>query len=440
MIGLNVKKVATTRGGEYAGPCPKCGGSDRFRCWPDDKGGHGSYWCRQCGIGGDTVQLLVDYVGYSYPEAFKATGRERPQDFRVGTWKPKKTQTEKPFEPKSYETPGEAWREKATAFISSAHDTLLGCDSVLKYLHGRGLDLEAVKRFRLGYFPGEKGKACMYRPRSAWGLPRVKKKNGRDKMLWIPRGIVIPSFQNGVTDRIRIRRPKPDLQARKDVKYYIVPGSGMAPMLIDPGQKALVVVESELDGMLVSRHTEKIAGVVALGSASAKPGACAFPYLQKTLRILVALDFDQAGIKAWQWWGGQFRNARQWPVPVGKDPGEAFEQGMDIKEWVFAGLPAALKMVHGGMNLPDHLRPPQGLYPIEELRFFLKRLPIKILATHDKTKIIYGPEIKNQWIKDRMKALFFGDDEVFYFFIHFHPDKIINGNNCDWVPPIRNDY
>jgi len=29
-----VKRVATTGGGEYAGPCPMCGGRDRFRKWP----------------------------------------------------------------------------------------------------------------------------------------------------------------------------------------------------------------------------------------------------------------------------------------------------------------------------------------------------------------------------------------------------------------------
>ena len=43
--------------------------------------------------------------------------------------------------------------------------------------------------------------------------------------------------------------------------------------------------------------------------------------------ILVALDFgdgDLAGAKGWPWWQGQFSQARRWPVPAGKDPGEAF--------------------------------------------------------------------------------------------------------------------
>ena len=68
--GVSLKKAASTKGGEYAGPCPGCGGKDRFRCWPAEKGGEGSYWCRGCNSGGDLVQFLKDYCGYSYPDAF----------------------------------------------------------------------------------------------------------------------------------------------------------------------------------------------------------------------------------------------------------------------------------------------------------------------------------------------------------------------------------
>ena len=62
-----LKKVAGTRGGEYAGPCPWCGGTDRFHVWPDaDRPG---YWCRQCGKHGDAIQYLRDRHGLSYRQA-----------------------------------------------------------------------------------------------------------------------------------------------------------------------------------------------------------------------------------------------------------------------------------------------------------------------------------------------------------------------------------
>jgi len=269
-------------------------------------------------------------------------------------------------------------------------------------------------------------------------LPRIQNDNGRDKKLWVPRGIVIPGFKSGQVYRIRIRRPKPDIESKKTSKYYIVPGSGMAPMSIEPDQKALVVVESELDGMLVARRAGAISGVVALGSAATKPGADVYPYLRKALRVLVALDFDAAGLKAWKWWQKYFDNAKQWPVPEGKDPGEAYEKGIDIKEWVKSGLPPALVMPNvTGHKLPSNLQPPEGMYPIEELRFFLKRLPIEITATDDKAKINFSSGLKNQWIRNRVTKLFFEDDEVFYFFTHFHPDAVIHGGNCDYMPKIR---
>lgn len=48
------------------GPCPACGGKDRFR-W-DDKDGSGSYFCNQCGSG-DGFRLLEKMYGWSFGEA-----------------------------------------------------------------------------------------------------------------------------------------------------------------------------------------------------------------------------------------------------------------------------------------------------------------------------------------------------------------------------------
>jgi DNA primase len=41
-----LRRVASTNGGEWAGPCPWCGGTDRFRVWP--YAARPRYWCRQC--------------------------------------------------------------------------------------------------------------------------------------------------------------------------------------------------------------------------------------------------------------------------------------------------------------------------------------------------------------------------------------------------------
>ena len=71
------------------GPCPLCGGKDRFR-W-DDKEGSGSYYCNQCGPGPGLLLLRKlhewDYatacaevdkiIGDSAPVSSPDTGQDR---------------------------------------------------------------------------------------------------------------------------------------------------------------------------------------------------------------------------------------------------------------------------------------------------------------------------------------------------------------------------
>ena len=75
LIGADLRKVATTQGGEYAGPCPFCGGDDRFRVQPHHKNG-GRWFCRGCGDGQwhDVIDFVqkrdgLDFVGLTFQEA-----------------------------------------------------------------------------------------------------------------------------------------------------------------------------------------------------------------------------------------------------------------------------------------------------------------------------------------------------------------------------------
>src|SRR5512139_2988349 len=107
------KKVASTNGGEWAGPCPFCGGRDRFRVWPEEDGGR--WWCRGCGKNGDTIQYLRDTQGMSYREAVEALGgRVHPKTFQQGVHCRRK---ERPL-------PSSAWQGKADAFLSGAVERL----------------------------------------------------------------------------------------------------------------------------------------------------------------------------------------------------------------------------------------------------------------------------------------------------------------------------
>lgn len=48
------------------GPCPFCGGFDRFRF--DDKDGTGSFFCSQCGAGAG-IEFLIKFYGWTFKEA-----------------------------------------------------------------------------------------------------------------------------------------------------------------------------------------------------------------------------------------------------------------------------------------------------------------------------------------------------------------------------------
>lgn len=54
-----LRRTGATNGGEFHGPCPKCGGTDRFMVWP----AKGRAWCRRCGTQGDTLRWAMILEG-----------------------------------------------------------------------------------------------------------------------------------------------------------------------------------------------------------------------------------------------------------------------------------------------------------------------------------------------------------------------------------------
>ena len=168
-------------------------------------------------------------------------------------------------------------------------------------------------------------------------------------------------------------------------------------------------------------------GVGALGSAANKPSARVFYELKKAHRILVALDYDAAGLEAWQWWEHEFDQARLWPVPVGKDPGEACQAGVDIKTWVFQGLPPSITMA----LQPAGYEPPEGMSTMQELRYLLQHYPVTIRAEEESAEILFDPGFNNRAVRHRIRQLFEWDDDVHWYLRMYHPDTIITGDNCE---------
>jgi DNA primase len=171
-----LRKVAGTHGGEYAGPCPWCGGRDRFRVWPNaDKPG---YWCRQCDRQGDAIQYLRDREGLSYSEACGRLGGPLGESPRIRL---KRTLPPPPLS----SAPSLAWQVKARSFSEAGEHTLWTSTGAkaIAYLDQRGLHEDTIRAARIGYHA-----ATTWEKPDSWGFTSDHKK------IWLPQGIVFPWF------------------------------------------------------------------------------------------------------------------------------------------------------------------------------------------------------------------------------------------------------
>ena len=396
------------KGRELCGPCPKCGGKDRFVVFEEQNNGLGTWYCRQCEHEGDGIELLRWVTGCSFKEAAYEVGRELTNEGRhfyrrtnALTFPKKennvKTVKEIPVSAQNKTENGgktaanvmgnttggtstaantgknttgatsgtngrdttsrlvediEKWRGKAAALVEYCNAALLNEESQMEYLARRGINEAAVRKYKLGWLEGEKDKPCIIRPRPVWGLARDYKQDGTVKhALWIPRGIVIPAFnEDGDVIRLRIRRTKGDRdRSLPNLKYYVVPGSDMRPMWLPVIGKSPInfnmamVVEAELDAIAVHSVAGEFIGVLgAMTAACANLPSDIFSALKEQDRLLIATDVgdeSKAGDTAWERWHHTFDNAVRYGADGGKDPGEMAENGKDILGWVLDAYP-----------------------------------------------------------------------------------------------------
>jgi len=195
----------------------------------------------------------------------------------------------------------------------------------------KGLHDATIRGAGLGFNPSDK-----YDSRASWGLPAAVRNDGTASPLWLPAGLVIPLVKGGDVYRLRVRRTDPG----DGTRFVVVSGSSSAPMTWGLDRPAVVIVESELDGLLLNQEAGDLCGAVALGSAQAKPDRITHEALTRTARVLVALDGDDAGAKAaWGFWPETYGDrAKRWPTVNGKDPSAAWANGTDPRAWVAAGL------------------------------------------------------------------------------------------------------
>jgi len=333
--GIQLKRVAGTHGGEYAGPCPGCGGRDRFRVWPEEGDG-GKWWCRAEDKGGDCIEYLRHFRNMSFRDACSFLKID-PGPMDTASQPARKHE----WTPREIISPVNVWVKKFMDFVDWCQVQLWsdsGKDALERLKVERGLSEETIKKFCLGWNPKD-----LWRDRKAWGAPEEIKENGKPKKLWLPEGIVIPCFFGDELKRVRVKRKDEDKP-----RFVFIPGSSSIPMIIGDNRKIFIVLESELDAILLHQEIGDMAGVIALGNAQSRPDKVTADLLRSADLILVALDNDEkkedeggenTGAKeAWGWWPDHFKRAKRQVPFDGKDPGEMWKNGVDLKMWVEVGI------------------------------------------------------------------------------------------------------
>ena len=197
---VQLRRVASTNGGEWCGPCPFCRtGHDRFHVWPEP----GRYWCRVCARQGDVIQFVRDLnPNLAFPDACgelqHAAGvvdttpgapAARPANRQAAA-----LLTDRP--------------SRTTRLVEHCEARLWSEDGAgaVKWLRARGLHDDTIQAARLGWSAGAAVDG-----------------------LWAAMGIMSPWTVAGAITAINVRRWPPAAKP----KYQAVAGSHQVLFLAD---------------------------------------------------------------------------------------------------------------------------------------------------------------------------------------------------------------
>lgn len=258
----------------------------------------------------------------SYPDACTHVGQQ-PQKPTSKLSTPRPSVNSSPVLP-----PAQTWAEQAQQFVYSCQDSLEGTKAQ-KWLNDRGLTDETIFISGIGYNSKDQ-----YQKREKWGLQPERRKDGRPKGVWLPRGIVIPWLMDGEVVKTNIRRPIGD-------PSYIVIAGGTSTALFGADDidinKPTVIVEGEIDCLTLQQEARHLVNVVATGSTQGARRTKWLARLSLCPSLLVSFDADQAGNEASAWWIKNLDRAKRWK-PYWSDVNQLHQQGVSLVKWIEAAL------------------------------------------------------------------------------------------------------
>lgn len=258
------------------------------------------YYCFACRASGDAVDWLTEYRRMSKGDALRLVRGENRQPV-----KPRRQPEAQPEPPK---TPDEEWQARAAIWADECHQALFEPqgERAFNYLvERRGLAVETIERFSLGYWRG-----------------------GETPFGFVRRGITIPNFDRaGTLYGVKLRHPE------GQPKYTGLTGSVQrmfeAATIVPGGD--VVLCEGEFDALIAWQTIRDVCGVAAFGGCSVQPNGLDLLRLLVAARVVIAYDNDPAGQEAAGRLAKLLPKAVICRLPDGvKDLNEAFQRGQDI--------------------------------------------------------------------------------------------------------------
>lgn len=282
--GIKLKKISR---GEYEGPCPKCGGTDRLHVKPT------GFFCRQCHPEwGDAIEYMQWAKNLPFADAVgHLTG--------YGVIQPVAVKMKPVAKVPAQQTQAPDWTAKVMPMVTQAQDLI---EDGADYLQGRGLALITGFAFGLGYRPDAP-------------LPGTWDAKRRHSIAPPQPAIVMPWYRAGEVVAVRYRFLKTheyqdvDGKARK-VKQSSVYDSDFTGVLygghvlpafctmpLDANGKCaealrtLVLCEGEMNAMSIwqAAHGWKW-DILSLGSESQKPSPAAMAFAGRYGRVIIWMD------------------------------------------------------------------------------------------------------------------------------------------------------
>lgn len=269
---------------EMMGPCPRCGGVDRFHVKI------GGFFCRQCKRMEDNHDIWYDQIDFvrwmdncDFVTAVEKLTGAKPMTTVKQPVAPMKTS--QAIDHSHYT----GWTEKATDIARAAHDTLLMDGDGAEYLESRGIMPNAWLAFKLGFAP-------------AVALPGTW--DGKEHVQPKQPAIVIPWYRGGKVTGIRYRflatheytnlegkEVKVKTTSLHDSDFTGVLYGGQALLGCAEQARTLVLCEGELNAISIWQMASPWNfDVLSLGSESAKLTPAMIDYANRFERVIVWMD------------------------------------------------------------------------------------------------------------------------------------------------------